>query len=108
MGFVDAFADPAHDWHSHRVAQCLVSRPVRALIGGFVSPGDEGVVVGEPLKAFAFRGGETTDRLLRGNGRGMRSSGKRLAGITGLWVAVVGRAGGLGGVEGYGWSSSAV
>ena len=57
MGFVDALADPAHDWHRHRVAQCLVSRPVRALIGGFVSPGDEGVVVGETLKAFAFCGG---------------------------------------------------
>lgn len=50
----DTPADPSHDGNRHRVADRLVARPVGTLLSGLALPGDERMLIGETLQAFAL------------------------------------------------------
>lgn len=51
---LNAHSDPANNRDSLAVADGLVSRAVRAFVGGVGAPWDQGVVVREALQAFAL------------------------------------------------------
>lgn len=51
-------AYPTHDWDGHAVAQRLVARAVRAISGRLAPVWNQGVVIRETLKAFAFARGK--------------------------------------------------
>lgn len=59
-------AYPAHDWHSHAVPQSPVARGIRAICGRLAAIRNQGVVIREALKAFAFARGKTTYLTLPG------------------------------------------
>lgn len=55
-------ADPSHDGNRHRVADRLVARPIGTLLSGLALPGDERMLIGETLQAFALERSEPTDK----------------------------------------------
>lgn len=60
----DTPADPSHDGDRHRVADRLVARAVRTILGGLSLPGDLRMPIGETLQAFALERGESADDIL--------------------------------------------
>ena len=57
----DTPANPSHDRDRHRVADRLVARAVRTILGGLSLPGDLRMPIGETLQAFALERGESAD-----------------------------------------------
>ena len=57
----EATADPAHHGDGLAVADRLVAGALRAFVGWFAAPGNQRVVVGHALQAFALDGSEAAN-----------------------------------------------
>lgn len=68
--FQETLADPANHGDRLAVADGLVARAVRAILGRLAAPGDQRVVVCHSLEAFALPGDEAPNRTCFGHNVG--------------------------------------